>query len=273
MLANSIINRGGPGFVSRLSEETGATVAEIAAAFTLAREAFRLRALNDSVDALDNKVPGQIQSELYLDLQRLLKWSTVWFLRHESPANGLEALVALYAGGIEEISGKLDSLVPAAGHDDVEARREELIEAGVPEKIAKEFAWHRHLYRAPDIVRIAAQTEATLDVVGRALYASAADLGIDRLILEGSKLAAKDFIERQAINRLLTQVFSSHRALVAQAVTEAQGNVAAWPAWVERHGDRYRKTQTALASLLGDKAFTLARLTVAQGLIHDLVAG
>jgi hypothetical protein len=51
----------------------------------------------------------------------------VWFLRHESPANGLEALVALYARGIEEITGKLDSLVPAAGQSDVAARREELV--------------------------------------------------------------------------------------------------------------------------------------------------
>jgi len=273
MLANSIINRGGPGFLSRLSEETGATVAEIAAAFTLARDGFRLRELNASIDALDNKVPGHIQTDLYLDLQRLLKFATVWFLRHESPAQGLEALAALYARGIEEISGKLATLVPAAGQSDVAARREELALEGVPENIAQEFAWHRYLYRAPDIVLIAARTGATLDVVGRALYASAADLGIDRLILEGRKLAAKDFVERQAINRLLTQLFSSHRALVAQAVTEAQGTDAAWPAWVERHGARYRKAQTALAGLLGDKAFTLARLTVAQGLIHDLVVG
>jgi NAD-specific glutamate dehydrogenase len=111
-------------------------------------------------------------------------------------------------------------------------------------------------------VLIAAKTGATLDMVGRALYASAADLGIDKLILEGSKLAAKDFVERQAINRLLTQVFSSHRALVAQAVTEPQEIAAYRPgrtAWRSLPQDANRPCGVARR-----QQNTLARLTVAQ---------
>ena len=109
-------------------------------------------------------------------------------------------------------------------------------------------------------------------MVGRALYASAADLGIDRLIVEGGRLAAKDFIERQAINRLLTQVFNAHRSLVARVVTETAPDRDAWHDWKERHTMRYDKTQAALGGLLSETNFTLARLTVAQGLLSDLVS-
>jgi glutamate dehydrogenase len=271
MLANSMINRGGPGFVTRLSEETGASVADIAAASALARDSFRLRALNTSVDELDNKVPGHIQTELYLGVERLLKWSTVWYLRHETLTGGLEALIARYQRGIDEVTARLADFVPVEAQAGVKARMGELEKLGVPAELAARFAWRRHIQRAPDAVKIAQETGAALDAVSRALYASAADLGVDRLIAEGGRLAAKDFIERQAINRLLTQVFNAHRSLVARAVTEAGGKADAWDLWKQRHAARFGKVQASLANLLAEKAFTLARLTVAQGVLYDLV--
>jgi glutamate dehydrogenase len=273
MLSNSMINRGGPDFVTRLAEETGANVAEIAAASALARDSFRLRALNTAVDELDNKIKGRVQTELYLDAQRLLKLATTWYLRHENLGGGLEALIARYERGIEEVSGQLGDFVPLEAQEGVKARVGELEKAGVPSMLASKFAWQRHVQRAPDVVKISEETGATIAAVGRALYASASDLGVDRLIAEGSRLEARDFIERQAINRLLTQVFNAHRSLVARAVTEAGSEAnTAWHLWKAHHAARYGKAQAILLNLLAERTFTLARLTVAQGVLHDLVS-
>jgi glutamate dehydrogenase len=273
MLSNSMINRGGPAFVTRLAEETAASVAEIAAASALARDSFRLRALNTDVDELDNKVGGRVQTELYLDAQRLLKWATIWYLRHENMNSGLESLIARYERGIAEVAGQLVDFVPAEAQKEVRRRLEDLERAGVPADLAAKFAWQRHVQRAPDVVKIAEETGATIAAVGRALYASAGDLGVDRLIAEGSKLGAKDFVERQAINRLLTQVFNAHRSLVARAVAEAgaQPNEA-WELWRAHHAARFGKAQALLSNLLAERSFTLARLTVAQGVLYDLVS-
>ena len=272
MLANSMINRGGPDFVTRLAEETTASVAEIAAASALARDSFRLRALNTAVDELDNKVDGRVQTELYLDVQRLLKLATTWYLRHESLSGGLEALIARYERGIEDVSSQLVDFVPADAQDEVKARLNQLEKAGVPAGLAAKFAWQRHAQRAPDVVKIAQETGATIAAVGRALFASAGDLGVDRLIAEGGRLPAKDFVERQAINRLLTQVFNAHRALVARAVTDAGAEAnKAWDLWKAHHAARFGKAQAMLSNLLAERNFTLARLTVAQGALYDLV--
>jgi len=155
MLSNSMINRGGPAFVTRLAEETGASVAEIAAASALARDSFRLRALNTTIDELDNKVEGRVQTELYLDAQRLLKWATIWYLRHENLSSGLESLIARYERGIEEVAGQLVDFVPAEAQDEVKDRLDELEKSGVPAALAAKFAWQRHVQRAPDVVKIA----------------------------------------------------------------------------------------------------------------------
>ncbi len=270
MLSNSMINRGGPGFVTRLAEETSASVAEIAAASALARDSFRLRALNTGVDELDNKVEGRVQTGLYLDAQRLLKWATIWYLRHEAVGGGLEALIARYEHGISEVVAKLVEFVPAQAQDEVKTRLDAFEKAGVPGALAARFAWQDHAQRAPDVVKIAQETGATIDAVGHALYASASDLGVDRLIAGGSRLAARDFVERQAINRLLTQVFNAHRSLVAQVVSEAGSRNDAWDLWKARHAVRFGKAQATLSNLLAERSFTLARLTVAQGVLYDL---
>ncbi len=58
---NSLVNRMGPTFVSRAQEETGAAPARVARAYTAAREVFEMRDLWSQIEALDNRVPAQMQ--------------------------------------------------------------------------------------------------------------------------------------------------------------------------------------------------------------------
>src|SRR4029077_3885220 len=64
-LSNSMINRGGPTLVVRIADQTGASVASIAAAFAAVRDSYGMTALNTEIDGLDNKVFGKLQLELY----------------------------------------------------------------------------------------------------------------------------------------------------------------------------------------------------------------
>ncbi|WP_163317196.1 NAD-glutamate dehydrogenase domain-containing protein, partial [Enterobacter hormaechei] len=52
-LSNSMINRGGPTFVVRLADQTGADVSTIASAFAAVRDAYGMTALNTELDGLD----------------------------------------------------------------------------------------------------------------------------------------------------------------------------------------------------------------------------
>src|SRR6202011_3268191 len=64
-LANSMVNRGGPSLVVRIADQTGAAAAQIAAAFAAVRDSYGMSALNGAIDALDNRVSGTLQLELY----------------------------------------------------------------------------------------------------------------------------------------------------------------------------------------------------------------
>jgi glutamate dehydrogenase len=266
MLANSMINRGGPGFVAFVIGETHATPTAIAAAFAVARDSLGLIEIGGLIDTLDNRVPGILQNRLYAEMQRLIRWTTVWFLRHERLADGLEHLIARYRGGLTQVEAILPAAMPESQLMALRARQAELEAAGVPRMIAARLAKHRFLMRAPDIVKIASVSGAALEQVAAALYGSAADLGMDQLIQEGSALKARDLLERQAINRLMSQVFQTHRDIVTRVVREA----GSWPDWRARNQAITDSAISGIEAILASKPFDIARFAVAQGTLADL---
>src|SRR4029077_12809575 len=68
-LTNSMINRGGATLIVRISDQTGAAPAAIAAAFAAVRNSYGLIEINGEIDALDNKVSGKTQLDLYAAVQ------------------------------------------------------------------------------------------------------------------------------------------------------------------------------------------------------------
>ncbi|TMJ38497.1 MAG: NAD-glutamate dehydrogenase, partial [Alphaproteobacteria bacterium] len=266
MLANSMINRGGPSFIAYVRGESSAASADIAAAFAVARDSFNFLELNTMIDALDAKVPGAVQNRLYAGLQQLLRWTTVWFLRHEKLDDGLQQLIERYRDGLAKVEAVLAKTVPAVNLVQMQERRSELEKLNVPAPLAGKIASHRFLQRAPDIVKIAEKSGASIEAVASVLFATASDLGVERLIEEGNALRARDLLERQAINRLRAQVFENHRGIVRRIV---DGKMA-WAEWRERNKARADMVIENMDTILASKPFDIARYAVAQGTLADL---
>ncbi len=114
VLANAMINRGGPGFVVAMMAATSADAATVTAAYALARDAFGLTELNRLADGLDGVVSASTQLGIYADIETLLKRQTLWFLRNETFETGLSELVPRYAQGVADLRQGLASLLPAS---------------------------------------------------------------------------------------------------------------------------------------------------------------
>ena len=138
-LANSMINRGGPSLVVRIADQTGASSAAIASAFAAARNSFDMPALNEEINALDGKVPGKVQLELYEAVQNLLLDRLVWFLRNVDLSAGLANIVDHYRHGVEAVAAALETLPPEALAAR-QARTAGLAKAGVPDALARRIA-------------------------------------------------------------------------------------------------------------------------------------
>ena len=84
-----------------------------------------MTALNGEIDALDNKISGKLQLELYAAVQDLLLDRLVWFLRNVDLTQGLAAIVEHYRDGIAAVEAALDDALPeeAAAARAARARR------------------------------------------------------------------------------------------------------------------------------------------------------
>ena len=79
-VTNTIAHRMGPTFAFRLQEETGFGAAEVARAFTVAREIFSIRQTWYAIEALDNKVAANLQLSMLFQTSRFLRQVTRWLL-------------------------------------------------------------------------------------------------------------------------------------------------------------------------------------------------
>jgi glutamate dehydrogenase len=271
MLANSMINRGGASFVSRLMEETGHGVADIASAYAMARDTFDFVTLNATVDSLHGRIPGRVQVDMYLELQMIMRRATIWCLRNVSFAQGIETLVAHYAKGIRTLEKALPKVLSDAALERMRGRREAFLEQGVPEPIARTFAGVRYLQRAPDVVMVAEQCDQPIEAVARVLFRSGVDLRIDRLISESTQIEASDFYERLAINRTVDGIIQNHRAIVTRAIAK-KGDGDAWDHWMSSNRDAAERARGIIAELVGERSFGLSKLTVAASQLGELAA-
>ena len=270
LLANSVINRGGPTFVYRLIEETGHSAADIAKAFILARDAFGFTEMNDAVDALDNKIPGKVQIRLYVELQRVLRRATVWFLINVDFNEGLDKLVQHYQAGLNELRSNFDKALPQEGTASVKARFDTYRESGVPKDIATLFSQLRHMQRGPDIVQVATRTKQPVDAVAKTFFNVAAGLGIDRLFTQSAQIVASEYYDRLAINRTLDGIVQTHRAIVLEIMSSKNAANRNWQKWTNSNKTSVTRVQSSMEELLKGKNFNLAKLAVAASQLNDL---
>jgi glutamate dehydrogenase len=267
-LANSMINRGGPSLVVRIADQTGAAAAAIASAFAAVRNSFDMPALNEEINALDGRVAGKVQLDLYVAVQDLLLDRLVWFLRNVDLSQGLAKVVDHYRDGVAAVAAALDALPP----DAMAARRAraaELTKAGAPEALANRIADLPQLAAAPDVVLIADRTGKPIPVIVATYFAAGAFFRLDRLAADARKIVVSDYFDRLALDRALDTIGDAERRLTAAMVQTGKTGDAAVQAWAEPRAVEVERIRAAIRQIAGS-GLTLSKLSVAASLLGDL---
>jgi glutamate dehydrogenase len=269
-LANSMINRGGPSFVVRIADQTGASPASIVAAFTAVRDSYGMTALNAEIDALDNKVPGKLQLALYAAVQDLLLDRVVWFLRNVDLSKGLASIVAQYRDGIAAVEAALDKTLPDEAQAARSARAAELTKAGVPEALARRLANLPALASATDIVQVAERAKQDIAAVTATYFAAEAFFRLDRIAGAARAIKVDDYFDRLVLERALDSIGDAERRLTAAMAGNGAAGAPAVEAWVTPRKAEVERIRAAVHEI-ANSGMTLSKLSVAASLLGDLV--
>ena len=271
VVANDLVNRGGPSFVNRLMESTGRTAADVVRTFAVIRDGFQLSPLYREIDALDNRIDGQVQLDLYQMVSRLIYVVSGWYLKNDAgSAAPLAERIAALQEARKALEPKLVSLLPAYSRERVEARRHGLFKGGTPEKLAERLALTELAEMMPDIALAARQAGAEIVATAKAYFAVSDAFRIPRIEEAAASLSPSDYYDQLALSRATDTIAAARRGIAVAALT-AHGKAADPVAsWLEAGGERVARVRERLQTLTEGGDLTVSRLSVAAGLMGDL---
>lgn len=270
VLANHAINRGGPGFIAAIGDATGALPPQIVKAALITRDGLGLPAIWDKIDALDAKIPGEAQNRLHAIAARVYAGTTRLLVETGMATGDLSEALARLKTAVKASKQAFGTTLPAHLKTMLQHEVVELVEAGAPADLAEEVVGLLTLVLVPEVMQIAARTQAPLARVVEGYFAVSDVFRIDRILLAGSRIVSNDHYESLALARSLDQIAAARRNIVVSAFTRHGGEKQPVEAWISAARQRVERLGGELVALSETSDTSLAKITVAAGLLSDL---
>ncbi|MDP3814732.1 NAD-glutamate dehydrogenase [Pseudomonas sp.] len=272
-IANDLVNHMGITFVQRLKESTGMSAANVAGAYVIVRDLFRLPHWWQQIEALDYKVPAELQLQLMDELMRLGRRATRWFLR--SRRNDLDAArdVAHFAPRIEALVGRLDELLEGPAREQWLARFQTYVEAGVPEELARVVAGTSHLYTLLPIIEASDVTAQEPDRVAAAYFAIGGSLELSWYLQQITSLPVENNWQALAREAFRDDLDWQQRAITVSVLQMAEGPAdieERASVWLDQHRRLVDRWKLMLGELRSATSTDYAMYAVANRELMDL---
>jgi glutamate dehydrogenase len=268
---NSLVNRMGPAFVPRAQEDTGAEPAQIARAYTAAREIFDMRKTWAGIEALDTKVPAKLQYSMAFQTSRLLRHVTYWLLAHRKRQLQVDAAVAEFRKGVRQLEADTN-ILSGSERERFERVRKEHVEAGVPPDLSARIAGLAAHNAALDIVEMATTHKVGVVETARVYFEIGARVGLDWVRDQIEQLSVEGPWQAIARTGLRDAAMRIHRRLAERVLSRteegaAQARVAQWLA---AGGGQLPHWQRTLAEMRSSGATDFASLSVGVESVRKL---
>lgn len=272
-IANDLVNHMGITFVQRLKESTGQSAANVAGAYVIVRDIFHLPHWFRQIEALDSKVPADVQLQLMEELMRLGRRATRWFLRSRRDDLDAGRDVAHFGPQVATLGLKLNELLEGPTLEQWRARYQGFVEAGVPELLARMVAGVSHLYTLLPIIEAADVTGQPADVVARAFFAVGSALELSWYLQQITSLPVDNNWQALAREGFRDELDWQQRAITISVLQMADGPAAIDERvayWMELHKPLVERWRLMLNELRATSGTDYAMYAVANRELLDL---
>jgi len=277
-LANSLTNRVGSHFVFITAEQTGKNVASIARIYHLVRAAYNLHTVWQEIESLDNRVPAQSQTKMFLIINRMMDYIVLWFLTQAKVPEKLAVAIDYYCDAVERLAAWLTN-TPSAISAISENTQKELTSQGVPPALAFRMSIMPYLSLAPDLARLAERSDCAIEQAATVFFGLGQRLSLSWLRERVQSLSGPDTPwQRDAVTALLEDILTSQRLLTAQVMSAAlpkQGKkkdeIDPLHNWLTKNSERLERFDKLLGEIRASSVLDLAMLTLASRHLSALV--
>jgi glutamate dehydrogenase len=272
-VTNEMINRAGSTFVHRMQEETGASPPDVVRAYLLTREVFDFVSFWQALEALDNKVPHAVQSDMLIESERLMVHATLWFLRYPNLKDDIAKTVEHFVSGVKAVAAGLDEFLSSDESAGLTQAVGRLTQSEVPNDLAMRLASFRPLYSALDIVEIAIENKRSVEEVAGVYFGVGGRLDLSWLRKQIGGLPADSHWQTLAKAALSDDVSCLQReltGLILKLSPEVKVPDALIKKWETENESALGRRRQMLAELQSAGNLDLSMLSVALRELRNL---
>ncbi|TFV67101.1 NAD-glutamate dehydrogenase, partial [Blastococcus sp. CT_GayMR20] len=277
-LTNRAVNIAGVTGLFRLTQETGAPLARVVLAHTVARSVFDVDRLWDAVRPLDNVVSAVTQVELRVEAMRLAERTARWILRlpelADDPAPAIADVRDRFAAPVAAVRSGLPGWLLGSEKEAYAERSARLQAAGVPAALAAEVAAAPLLPAALDLAVVSERTGAPVELTGQVLQCVAERLGLvplRELVIALPRDRRWPSMARASLrDDLAMEQASLVEDVLGLRTSDTDAPEALVGAWVEGWDTTQARSAAQLADIASGDRHELAELLVAVRTLRGL---
>ena len=207
-------------------------------AFIVAQHIFNLNKVWKDIEALDNKVSVAVQHKMMMQVTRLIRRTTRWFLRNRRMYFDISNTINEFSADIKILEKKLPELLAGESVQFYNKIVKDYLNANVPVKLAEHIAKMRSLSSAMDIIEAKNTQQADIIVVANIYYSIGSKLQLDWVRSEVLAHSVENHWEALSRQALRDDIDWQQRELTTGVINYMEGSKsteACINAWLEEY--------------------------------------
>jgi len=274
ILSNQIANNIGIGFGSRIREETGATIEDIAKAYVVCVEVFDLYDTWRKLEKLDNVVHEQDRYEIFKAVSGLLERSISWLLRNQPSDFSVSHVIERYKVDTRILRQVISSAIVGKSRKNYLATKRSFIKFRMPAALAQELVDKTTLASAFDIIEIKTKLHSDTENVARLFYALSERLQLHWIRDAISETIVRTHWNHLAILNLRNDLHANQHNLteiVLQIVDNKRHTNKALTIWEQHHSEALLRYDSMLNEFSAMRTCDFPTISVAVSEVRRLV--
>jgi glutamate dehydrogenase len=274
ILSNQIANNIGIGFGSRIREETGATIEDIAKAYVVCVEVFGLYDTWRKLEKLDNVVREVDRYESFRAVSGLLERSISWLLRNQLSDFNVSEVIKRYKADTHSLMGVISSAIIGRSRKNYLASRRRFVKFRLPTALAQELVDKTTLAAAFDIIEIKTSLGIDIEIVAKLFFTISERLQFHWIRGAISQTIVRNHWNHLAILNLRNDLHANQRnltELVLQTVDNKRHTSRAMANWEQQNAVALERYDGMLNEFSAMRSCDFSTISVAISEVRRLV--
>ncbi len=265
-LVNQMVNLSGISYDNRMTEDTGASVADVGRAWLVAREVLGFPDWWKEIGDLDGLALDD-RLDVLLDCRRTAERCSLWFLRHRRPPVDIDEEVARFREPVQRLALELGGCLKGPMRRAMTSLVKQRVKRGVPQELAERSAVWPLLHTTFDVIELA-DRDGTDPVEAAAAYWELFDRFELMWLWDAvGALPRSDRWQTQARGALRDDLLTALAELTGNVIEAGDGSVGSWLGANERAVER---ATSLLMEIRRAESFDVTNLSVALRQLRNL---